>query len=332
MINGTQQEARTDVKGPVFVVGCPRSGTTLLQRMLDAHPSVAIAGETHFMGRFWLRREEYGDLTIDASFARLLDDIVAIPEFADMRLDPDEYRCKARLGKRSYAALFELLLSLYRSHNSADLVGEKTPDHLVHAPALVEFFPSARFVHIIRDPRAVVNSWRNVPWASTSTFENAEIWYKYMRYAWRFPKRIQQCILTVSYEALVKAPAENLDIVCRFLGLQFEPGMLRYHETDPRGVSVSREPWKITATKPLDTAKLDRWRSELSPAMIAIIEGTVWREMKRRGYDPQTGLARLLPAAASATVRRFVGRVKRRTVAEVNRLLGNQPEERRPVG
>lgn len=313
-------ERHEGFNGPVFVVGCPRSGTTLLQQMLDAHPSVAIAGETHFVGRFWLKRNEYGDLRVDGNFERLLGDIVSVPEFAEMGLDPDEFRREAQRRTRSYASVFELLLSLFRSRTGAALVGEKTPDHLVYAPVLLDFFPSARFVHIVRDPRAVVNSRRNVSWASESVFENAEIWHKYMRYAARFPRRIQSALLTVSYEALVTRPEEELRKICGFLDLEFHPAMLRYHESTPRTVDISREPWKATATKPLDIGKLDEWRSTLSPAMIASIEGTVWRGMKRWGYAYETDWLHLIPAAASATLRRFVGRARRRTVHEMNKL------------
>jgi hypothetical protein len=313
--------------GPVFVVGCPRSGTTLLQRMLDAHPSVAIAGETHFVGRFWLNRDQYGDLRVDAHYAKLLNDIVGIPEFADMGLDPDDFRREAQRGERSYAALFALVLSLFRSRTGATLVGEKTPDHLVYAPVLMDFFPSARFVHIVRDPRAVVNSWQRVPWASASVFENAEVWRKYMRYASGFPERIQRALLTVSYEALVTRPEDELRGVCAFLDLPFDPRMLRYHETASGAPDISREPWKATATRPLDAGRLEEWRDTLSAATIATIEGTVWRAMKRCGYRPRTHLARLLPAAASAALRRFAGRAKRRTRREMQRLRRDRSVE-----
>jgi hypothetical protein len=307
--------------GPVFVVGCPRSGTTLLQRMLDAHPSVAIAGETHFVGRFWLKRNEYGDLREDSHFERILGDIAAMPEFGEMDLDSGEFRRRAREGERAYASLFALLLSMYRERTGAALVGEKTPDHLIYAPVLADFFPSARFIHIVRDPRAVVNSRRRMPWAATGVFENAEIWHKYMRYASRFPQHIQRALLSVSYEALVTRPEHELRGICGFLDLPFHPAMLKYYESAPANVDTSREPWKAAVTKPLDACRLDEWRTALSAPMIATIEGTVWRDMRRWGYHHETGFARLVPAVASATFRRFVGRAKRRTRHEVRRLL-----------
>lgn len=297
---------------PVFVVGCPRSGTTLLQRMLDAHPAVAIAGETHFVGRFWARRDTYGDLDDDARYEQLVRDITSMPEFGEMDLNADEYQRRALGIKRSCGSLFRLLLELFQQRRGARVVGEKTPDHLVYAPVIAEFFPAARFIHIVRDPRAVVNSMRRVPWASRSVFHNAETWYKYMRYARRFPEALQRSFLTISYEALVRNPEDQLRSICRFLDLEFDPAMLSFHELETKGVSVAREPWKLNATKPLDPARLDGWRAELSSGMIAAIEGTVWRQMKQRGYQPLTGPVRLLPAAASAAVRRFANRAGRR--------------------
>lgn len=78
-----------------FLVGCPRSGTTLLQRLLDAHPDVAVAPETFFVERFWQRREEYGPLADDRCFERLLHDISAVPEFAEM----DSTKLRSSIGQ-----------------------------------------------------------------------------------------------------------------------------------------------------------------------------------------------------------------------------------------
>lgn len=158
----------------VFLVGCPRSGTTLLQRMLDTHPEVAVAPETHFMRLFWRRRALYDPLERPDHFERLLRDIAARPEFIEMGLDPAHFQRVAWEGPRTYDALLRLLLEQFASSRSVRVVGEKTPDHLVHMLPLKEFFPSARFVHIVRDPRAVVNSHRGVPWSKGSLWKDAE--------------------------------------------------------------------------------------------------------------------------------------------------------------
>src|SRR5690242_15483743 len=74
---------------PIFVVGCPRSGTTMLQLMLHAHPRIAIPPETRFLLRAYAERGRYGDLGDPANRRRLAEWITTgKTAFADLGLDP----------------------------------------------------------------------------------------------------------------------------------------------------------------------------------------------------------------------------------------------------
>ena len=276
-----------DAFAPVFIVGCPRSGTTLLQRMLDAHPDVAIAPETHFIRRFWLRRDEYGDLHDDARFRRLVDDLLSIPEAADMHLDADEFRASAGRIDRSFAALFGLLLQCYRLQRGAVIVGEKTPNHLLYMRTLQDFFPRARFIHLIRDPRAVVNSWRNVPWSTGSIAGDAQVWRRYIRTAWKQRPRSGTLHL-VRYESLVSAPAQTLRSMCRFLQLGFTEAMLTFHEHGAGGLDLEREPWKRGAAIAVYERSAAEWRDSLPARDIAEVERLAGVEMMWLGYPLST--------------------------------------------
>ncbi len=281
---------------PFFVVGCPRSGTTLLQRILDAHGELAITPETHFVRRFWLRRLSYGALHRDANYRRLIDDVVSIPEFSDMGLDATTFREHAWDGKRSYARLFDLLLRQFASARGVDRVGEKTPSHARFIGTLARFFPGAKFVHIVRDPRAVVSSWRNVPWSTGLPGADAEVWRRHVAAVRLSASTRAAAIHTLSYEHLVAHPEASLRDLCSFLEIAFDPRMLRFHERDLGPLDLDREPWKAGAAKPLDTAPIDRWRNELSAASIAQIEAVTWFEMKRCGYEPESPIWAAAPS------------------------------------
>lgn len=291
---------------PVFLVGCPRSGTTLLQLMLDSHPEVAVAPETFFVRRFGRARRRYGDLADDAAFERLLDDVVAAPSFAEMQLDAGAYRAAARAGPRRLDALFRLLLDQFAARRGARVVGEKTPNHLLYLKTLTRWFPRARCVQIVRDPRAVVLSWKGVPWSKGSVAADAEVWRKYQAAAGRAPAGAR--IHVVHYEALLESPEPVLSGVCAFLDLPFDAGMLRHHET-PTTLDVVREPWKSRALEPLQTVDADRWRTLLAPAEVRAIESVAWREMRRAGYRPLYGPNRLFPGILLAAARRRWRRV-----------------------
>ncbi|EKU97437.1 sulfotransferase domain protein [Leptolyngbya sp. PCC 7375] len=300
----------------IFLVGCPRSGTTLLQQMLDAHPDVAIAPETHFIRNFWLKREQYGDLAEDSNYQALLNAIADIPEFAEMELDLSTFQDAAQKLDRSYAVLFNLLLDQFRQDRNTQIVGEKTPNHLLYMQILQTFFPNARFIHIVRDPRAVVNSWKTVPWSTGSIAGDAEVWRRYMATARQSPPD-NGAIFTLYYEQLISTSEDCLKKLCNFLELSFDASMLDYYTHQSKRVNVNREPWKGNAVRPVSSKSLTRWQRELSTAEIATIESVAGSEMCQLGYELQSGSWHLLRANAQKHTQQKLKLAKR----YMNRLV-----------
>lgn len=291
---------------PVFIVGCPRSGTTLLQRMLDAHPDVAIAPETFFVRRFWQRRADYGDLARDETFARLLDDVTAMPAFAEMDLDAEAFVQTAMQGERTCAAVFRQLLQQFARKRGVRVVGEKTPNHVLYLPTLYEFFPEARFIHVVRDARAVVNSWRSVPWASGRRWRDAEVWVEYVAAGRAAESWLGASLYAVRFERLVQAPESVLRRLCQMLELAFDPAMLAFHEQAPQVVNVEREPWKTNVTKPIDSSVAGRWRQQLRPGEVAEVEAVAADEMRNWGYAPESAAWQRAVIRATLPMRRLM--------------------------
>ncbi|MGG6238270.1 sulfotransferase family protein [Nodosilinea sp. AN01ver1] len=303
---------------PIFLVGCPRSGTTLLQQMLDAHPEVAIAPETHFIRNFWLKREQYGNLENDRAYQALLHAIVALPEFTEMELSAADFVAIAQTLERSYKNLLGLLLDQFRQKRAVTMVGEKTPNHLLYMQILQEFFPEARFIHIIRDPRAVVNSWKKVPWTTGSVVGDAGVWRRYMATARQCPPA-HGAIYSLHYEALVSDPEASLKAVCQFLGLPFQMAMLDYYRQDPRGVNVSREPWKGNAVKPVSSDSLTRWQQEMTAEEIATVEWVAKAEMTGLSYEPYASNWQVLRVATQLKTRRTLDRARQYVEKQIKR-------------
>lgn len=292
------------IRGPVFLVGCPRSGTTLLQRLLDSHTGLAVAPETFFVRNFWKRRLRYGELDQDQNFCRLLDDIVNLPEFGPMGLAAGPFRDAALAGVRTLEAPFRLLLERFAEQRGALWVGEKTPNHLLYMRTLERLFPDCRFVQILRDPRDVAISWREVPWSNGSLRQDAEVWRKYQSTARTRPPRDSRRLMTIRYERLVTDPVAVLTGVCDFLELSFEPRMLEFHRSNEPGLDLDREPWKQAATRPLSAGRVDRWKQELTTAEIREIETVTWFEMRRVGYAPRGSALRILTGLLMSVARR----------------------------
>lgn len=267
-----------------FIVGCPRSGTTLLQRMLDAHPRVAVTPETHFMRRFWARRWSSGwSLPLPRRERRLSAALAGLPEMQELGFEEPRFRQLLGSGEFSLARAFRLVLEGYADRRGVTWVGEKTPNHQIYLDRLRRFFPGVRFIQIVRDPRAVVASWKKVPWSTGAAVTDAEIWRRYARQARTHDGAAD--VSTVRYEALVTEPAETLRHLCGFLGLDFRDEMLSFHQGEPTGVNVEREPWKERAARPLTTDRLESWRRELDAEDFGRVEAVAGTEMDLWGYD-----------------------------------------------
>lgn len=302
--------------GPIFVVGCARAGTTLLQQILNAHPDVAITPETHFVPRFWLRAGDYGDLQSGDGFQRLLDDIAADEAFQALRIPPRRFLEATAAGPRDFGSVLRTIMQLVAEHKGARILGEKTPLHLRHMRRLAAAFPGARFVHLVRDPRAVVASRRTQPWAPESVARNALYWRNTMRAARKQQRALGPSVITLRYEDLVRSPEATIRSLCAALALPFHPAMLEHWKHHREFVDVAREPWKAAALEPITPDAADRWRSRLSPGDVETVEAVAWREMRAAGYRPVTPLPRLVLRAAAAGVGRGVGALRRRLLKD----------------
>ena len=166
---------------PIFVVGVPRSGTTLLRMMLNSHSRIAIAPETHFFRLFWANRHKYGDLNKDNNFQKLWNDLTKCKYFGDLKLKNVQKIYEDLFnGKRSYKAIFTKLIKEYAKQHNKTRWGEKTPGHLEYIKTILSFYPHAKMIHIIRDPRDVALSLKKVPWGSNDVFPIARFWKRYI--------------------------------------------------------------------------------------------------------------------------------------------------------
>jgi hypothetical protein len=270
---------------PLFLVGAPRSGTTLLQQLLS--PVVAIGPETHFVRRYWIRRRRFGDLNDEERWTHLKAEVAASAEFRDSGVAAEALSS----SPRSYPGLLKAWIRGYGELLGADRVGEKTPNHILAMDRLAEWFPGARFVHVLRDPRAVTASARDTPWSTGSLAGDANVWRQYVRSARLSASALGGNYLVLRYEDLVAAPQRELERVCSFAGL---PAISGGPRSGAVGVNLSREPWKQGSAALPHSASIDRWRHRLSPREVAEIEAITGPEMRRWGYCTETAPSRVL--------------------------------------
>jgi hypothetical protein len=275
----------------VFIVGCPRSGTTLLRRIVDAHPDVAITKETHWIVR--LLEGEHAASADAPVTPELLARLLSHRRFARLELDPRSLeRRVARDEPVSYTELVTAVYDLYGERRGKRLVGDKTPRYVRHMPTLHGLWPQARFVQLIRDGRDVCLSVRN--WdkdnrfvTRISTFEEDPVstialwWEQLVRLGREAGAELPaELYLEVRYERLVADPAEECRKLCDFLGLPYDERMLRFHEgrtRDDPGLDAK------SAWRPI-TPGLRSWRTEMAEGDVERFEAVAGDLLDELGY------------------------------------------------
>lgn len=269
---------------PAFmIVGTPRSGTTLVQRLACEIRGVQVPPETHFFTQYVPGLVQRRTFPLEAAaLADELDGYAALETSRDLSLDRDAVI--AELGGRcdSPTALFGAIVRALAP--GAAVLGEKTPDHLRWWRALAGSMPDLRLVAVIRDPRAVVASNRKTPWGRHP--------HGFLAEAWRLDAHEVEGLrdelpparrLVLRYEDVVAAPDETRRAIAELLDIPYaaaEP-----LDADPVGALYQeREWWKEKVREPVTARWVEEWRSDLSDAEARDIELICREEMERFGY------------------------------------------------
>ena len=301
----------------VFLVGCPRSGTTLLRRIADAHPQLAVARGTRWIPRtFEFRRglTEDGDVT-----PKLLERLRDPFRLERLALEEEDLeRLLASRERMSFADFVTALYDLYGDRHEKPLVGDKTPGYVRYLPTLHGLWPWAKFVHIVRDGRDVclsVLDWRKDA-TGFCTFGRDPVttiavwWEWYVRLGLEGASELEPDLChEVRYESLVDAPERECRRLCRFLGLPFDDAILRFHEgrmRDDPELDAKR------AWRPV-TPGLRSWRSQLPHEDVVRFEAAAGELLEELGYERATASVPRSELARAARVREaFTSEVRAR--------------------
>jgi len=246
-------------KKHIFVVGSPRSGTTLLQRILTVHPELfSIEGETGIFSYQNIFSRRHFGLT-ESELNELYNTSTDIVEFFDNSIKILE---KQNLGKTFV---------------------EKTPQHILHIDFLIKHFPNASFIHIYRDGRdCYISSLKhpNVPQRrSPVTF--ARYWRKCIK-SWEAVHPAPN-LYEIKYENLASRPESELQNLMHFLGLKLDARQL-----DPEYISqdhrAKRDEFK-KLKEPINRSSCGRWEKELSKEGLNIFLEIAGDQLSSLGYQ-----------------------------------------------
>ena len=266
-------------KPPFFIVGSPRSGTSLLRVMLDGHPRLAVPPESHFIVGLAPRllRKVRGS----TSLHKTLDDILGHERFPRWGLDVSDVRERVwRSDPTTYSELIDAVFRSYAEAHGKSRWGDKTPGYVSHMPTLDRLFPTARFIHIIRDGRESAVSMAELPWGPRSPVSGAFWWRSKVERGRAFGGLLPvERYFELRLEDLIEDPEGRLQEICDFLEERYSPEMLDYPS---RMANVSR-PGQPHLTKP-PTPGLRNWKAGLSAREQRAIDAVCRGLLQRLGY------------------------------------------------
>ena len=213
-----------------IVIGAPRSGTTLLRFMLDAHPGLAIPPETGFVVPC-AQQASQGTVSLDDFFRTVTGYPPEAPGWCDFQIPAESFLARLKLlDPFTVADGIRAFYELYAARFGKVRWGDKTPLYCMHAQSIETLLPEAHFVHVIRDGRDVALSLRPMWFAPGRDIETLAAYWRDCVTTGRRQGAACRHYMEIRYDRLLENSREALEAICEFLSLAFDDRMLRYHE------------------------------------------------------------------------------------------------------
>jgi hypothetical protein len=222
---------------PVFLLGTQRSGTTLLTRILSAHPQIYIQNELELPNVF---NEE-----------NTTDNVIQ--------------NIKKEIEQTHGLSIDDML-----AQEDTKIWGLKDPQLTEHIDVLRNFLPHSKFIIIVRDGRGVANSYIENKWGlGTNAYTGAERWKREVEQQMNFMNEYPDNFLFIRFEDMVKDLKTTMISVCKHLELPFDEAMLEYnkkasyYEVKPENKNTFKKP---------DIKLAEKWANKLTKHQINVVE------------------------------------------------------------
>ncbi len=310
MINSLEKVAPTHA--PIaFLVAKDRSGTTLLQTMLDSHPNICAPLESRFVLHLKnkYQNKNHWNLKLKEQFIKDL--------FLEQKMvllwELDMENLQKRIGALPENTTYgEVCKQVYVSSKSfhpketAKLIVDKNPIYAIMIPLLKEIYPNAKFIHLVRDYRGNVNSIFSL-YKKISIKKLGQSWVMNNQEIEKEKSLQPENFITLRYEDLLDNPETELTNLTNFFNLEFHPNMLTYHERISEAISayVNRSPNEKVRkvreigiatvhknlSKPLKNSFKDKWKETFSKEQIETLERYCGCFAEKYGYKPTTNVS-----------------------------------------
>lgn len=283
------------ITNPIFLIGNPRSGTSLLRLMVSSHKNIFIAQEGGFLEYLY---PKYSDF--NGQFERIeeyISDLLETKKIENWVINKQAIQCFfEKKNPKNYSQLVSLVYEYYGNIHFKEKKrwGDKNNYFLHHINKINLLFPKAQYIHIVRDGRDVACSYKDM----------SKI--KKTKYAPKLPKNIREIAVEwannlsvintsfdeigrkktaeIKYENLVCEPEKTLKHICNFLNEPYDERMLEYQKNDLAKEPESFNNWKYMLSKSLTKNRIKRWEEDLNRREIKLFESYAKDTLLRYDY------------------------------------------------
>lgn len=269
----------------IFIVGAPRSGTTLLSSMLNSHSKIAIPYESNFMVHCYNKYGLTPDLTNGSDLEALVEEIlsgyfVSKWEPTIRKEDLDFDKC------RDLPGLINEIYRCYAKKKGKLIWGDKTPGYTPDIRVLNKIFPHAKYIHIVRDGRDVALSLIQKNWGPSNFPIAIRFWREMVTLC-----HVQLSMLPsdryieLRFEDLIKEPEDNLRAICSLLGIDYEEKMISDYSSEFSTLPDSVKTIHGNLQGRPSEEQCFKWKNVLDGPDQAIAYEIAGDLLDRQGYD-----------------------------------------------
>jgi hypothetical protein len=296
-----------EFSSPIFIVGTPRSGTTLTAKILGRHSNIFMPGETHFFEDIYSRREEIGDLVSVEEKRIVAERLYSL--YHRYFEEEDQLRVESMFADSTeimrlidschdYGEVLSEFMSAQMGYEKKIRWGNNAPRDIFHTKEIRALYPRAKIIICVRDIRGFLLSYQG-KWKVTGD-EHVErlkklyhpvvtslLWKSSMKKAITVLGELEDDdVKLVRYEDLVGDPGRTLASICHYIGEEYEPDILNVHTHNSSHTSQSQSGIFSTSTS--------LWETELTPEEISVGQMIGRREMLSLGYEKKLVTASVL--------------------------------------
>ncbi len=293
---------------PILMMPLRRCGSHALRLRLNFSPDFYSPYPLHLVD-FMPLLGLYGDLENDENYFQLVLDLVglqaaSVVKWADVVVDSVSLFESIKDRPRSvHTIVWEMLFQAGIKHH-AKVVMDKSLDNVHYAEELISLFGDMRFLNVVRDPRAQVNSMTRAIIHDFDTLLNTMTWVKAYDAAKILAEKYPQKVLTIRFEDFLANQETVLRKICNFFGIDFLPAMLDISKSsEAQKISGLSALWESNTAAPI-AANADKFKKFLSLEEIEVIETLAGKYMDYYGYERMTdGAAKITPQKIAAAKR-----------------------------